>query len=135
MRADDAPAYHPAATQIAKHCLTQLENTGQPGSITTTLHVLTLLKDIAHQLPKTHVKSVCEALLRIMTLNNVLITSCCLQTFHSLFVSRPPEAVLPSHLNAQIINALYDYQPALSDTQPTLAWLAVMQEAHCNLVS
>ncbi|XP_043269034.1 RRP12-like protein [Venturia canescens] len=135
MRADDAPAYHPAATQIAKHCLAQLENSGQPGSLTTTLHVLTLLKDIAHQLPKTHVKSVCEALLRIMTLNNVLVTSCCLQTLHSLFVSRPLEAVLPSQLNAQIINALYDYQPAPGDTQPTLAWLAVMQEAHCNLVA
>lgn len=69
-----------------------------------------------------------------MTLNNVLITSCCLQTFHSLFVMRPSESTLPSNLNAQIINALYDYQPAPGDTQPTLAWLAVMQEAHCNLV-
>lgn len=134
MREDNPPDYHPAAAQIAKHCLTQLESTGQPCNVTTTLHILTLLKDIAHQLPKSYVKSVCEALLRIMALNNVLVTSCCLQTLHSLFVSRPPETVLPSQLNAQIINALYDYQPAPGDTQPTLAWLAVMQEAHCNLV-
>ena len=68
-----------------------------------------------------------------MTLNNVLVTSCCLQTLHGLFVSRPSEAILPSELNAQIINALYDYQPAPRDTQPTLAWLAVMQEAYSNL--
>ncbi|KAK0081235.1 hypothetical protein PV325_012542 [Microctonus aethiopoides] len=131
---NNPPAYHPAAPHIAKHCLGQFENAGQPGTITTTLHVLTLLKDIVHQLPKSHVKSICEGLLRIMTLNNPLITSCCLQTFHSLFVSRPPETVLPPQLNAQIINALYDYQPAPGDTQPTLAWLAVMQEAHSNLV-
>ncbi|XP_011315321.1 RRP12-like protein [Fopius arisanus] len=135
MRTDNPPAYHPAAHQVAKHCLHQLENAGQPGTTTTTLHILTLLKDIAHQLPKSHVKSICEGLLRIMTLNNPLVTSCCLQTFHSLFISKPPESVLPSQLNAQIINALYDYQPAPGDTQPTLAWLAVMQEAHCNLAS
>ncbi|XP_015121144.1 RRP12-like protein [Diachasma alloeum] len=135
MRTDSPPAYHPAAPQVAKHCLHQFENAGQPGTITTTLHILTLLKDIAHQLPKNYVKSICEGLLRIMTLNNPLVTSCCLQTLHSLFVSKPPESVLPSQLNAQIINALYDYQPAPGDTQPTLAWLAVMQEAHCNLVN
>lgn len=70
-----------------------------------------------------------------MTLNNVLVTSCCFQTFHGLFISKPSESVLPSQLNAQIINALYDYQPAPSDTQPTLAWLTVMQEAYANLAS
>lgn len=68
-----------------------------------------------------------------MTLNNVLVTSCCLQTLHGLFISKPTEAILPAQLNAQIVNALYDYQPAPGDTQPTLAWLAVMQEAYCNL--
>lgn len=68
-----------------------------------------------------------------MTLNNVLVTSCCFQTFHGLFISKPSESVLPPQLNAQIINALYDYQPASTDTQPTLAWLTVMQEAYTNL--
>lgn len=75
----------------------------------------------------------CERLLEIMTLPNVLVTSCCLQTLHGLFISRPTESVLPAQLNAQIINALYDYQPAPGDSQPTLAWLAVMQEAFHNL--
>ncbi|XP_008545740.1 RRP12-like protein [Microplitis demolitor] len=134
MKAENPPAYHPAAPEVAKHCLKQFEDAGKPGTITSTLHILTLLKDIIHQLPKSYVKSICEGLLRIMTLNNVLVTSCCLQTFHSLFISRPTEAILPPELNAQIINALYDYQPAPGDTQPTLAWLAVMQEAHANLV-
>ena len=134
MRAENPPPCHPAATQVAKHCLARLENIGQPGSLTTALHVLTMLKDIAHQLPKSQVKSVCEAILRIMTINQPLVTSCCLQTLHSLFVSYPPESVLPAQLNAQIINALYDYQPSPGDIKPTLGWLAVMQEAHINLV-
>lgn len=78
-------------------------------------------------------QTICEMLLKIMTLKNVLLTSCCFQTFHGLFVSRPTEAILPAQRNAQIITALYDYQPPATDTQPTLAWLAVMQEAHLNL--
>ncbi|XP_058797316.1 RRP12-like protein [Phymastichus coffea] len=133
MRTDNPPTNHPAASLIAKHCIQQLQAAGQPGHMTTTLHLLTLLKDIVHQLPKCDVKSLCEVLLSIMLMKDILVTSCCLQTMHSLFISKPSEAILPSQLNAQIINALYEHQPARGDTQPTLAWLAVMQEAHCNL--
>lgn len=68
-----------------------------------------------------------------MTLGNILVTSCCMQTLHSLFVSRPPSSSLPPERNAQLIVALFDYQPAPSDTQQTLAWLAVLQEAYINL--
>lgn len=133
MKSEKPPTYHPAAGQVATHCITQLNAACEPGGITTILHTLTLLKDIIHQLPKSHIKTICEGLLKIMTLKNVLITSCCLQTLHGLFVSRPSEAILPAQRNAQIITALYDYQPSATDTQPMLAWLAVMQEAHCNL--
>lgn len=134
MKDDDPPAHHPAASQVAEHCHSNLDNFNKPGGITTTLHVLTLLKDLLHQFPSRFVKSICEKLLKIMTMNDLLVKSCSLQTFHSLFVSQPDENILPAVLNAQIINALYDYQPSIGDTQPTLAWLAVMQEAHCNLV-
>lgn len=134
MRSENPPAYHPAAPQVAKHCVNQLNAACEPGGITSILHTLTLLKDIIHQLPKSYVKTICEGLLSIMGLKNVLVTSCCLQTLHGLFVSRPSETTLPSQRNAQIITALYDYQPPANDAQPTLAWLAVMQEAHCNLV-
>ncbi|EZA47728.1 RRP12-like protein [Ooceraea biroi] len=134
-RGENPPSLHPAAGQIATYCITQLDSACKPGSpLTTTLHTLTLLKDIMHQLPKSHVKTTCERILSIMTLKNVLVTSCCLQTLHGLFVSRPSETTLPLQRNVDIITALYDYQPPVSDTQPTLAWLAVMQEAHCNLV-
>lgn len=68
-----------------------------------------------------------------MTLNNVLVTSCGMQALHALFVAHPSNVILPPSLNGQLISALYDYQPPVSDAQPTLAWLAVMQEAHINL--
>jgi len=68
-----------------------------------------------------------------MTLGNVLVSSCGMQALHSMFVARPPPSVLPSTLNGQLISVLYEYQPAANDTQPTLAWIAVMQEAYLNL--
>nr|XP_003701407.1 PREDICTED: RRP12-like protein [Megachile rotundata] len=133
MKNSNAPPYHPAAPLIAKCCIGQLELSSDSGGITNVLHVLTLLKDILHQLPRAQVKAICESLLNLMTLKNVLVTSCCLQTFHGLFVSRPSETTLPVKRNGQIITALYDFQPPATDTQPTLAWLIVMQEAHLNL--
>lgn len=133
MKSEKPPMHHPAAAYIATHCIAQLKTIDEPRGLTTILHTLTLLKDVTHLFPKSQIKTICESMLQIMTLQNVLITSCCLQTLHGLFISRPSEATLPSEMNGQIINALYDYQPPMSDTQPTLAWLAVMQEAHCNL--
>lgn len=56
MRSENPPPYHPAASQVAKYCTSQLYTAGEPGGITTVLHTLALLKDIVHQLPKSHVK-------------------------------------------------------------------------------
>ncbi|XP_020293878.1 RRP12-like protein [Pseudomyrmex gracilis] len=136
-KSENPPTYHPAAGQVATYCIAQLDAACGPGSsqgVATILHTLTLLRDTLHLLQKSHVKTICERLLSIMTLKNVLITSCCLQTLHGLFASRPSEATLPTQRNADIIRALYDYQPSATDTQPTLAWLTVMREAHCNLI-
>lgn len=66
-----------------------------------------------------------------MTLNYPVVTSWGLQVLHALFSSQT--AVVPAKLNAQLISALYEYQPAISDVQPTLAWVAVMQQAHVHL--
>ncbi|XP_017799417.1 PREDICTED: RRP12-like protein [Habropoda laboriosa] len=133
MKGDDPPQHHPAAPHIAKYCSSHLQLDSEPGGITSALHILTLLKDIIHLLPRPNVKIICESLLNIMTLKNMLITSCCLQTLHGLFVSRPLETTLPGLRNGQLITALYDFQPPPTDAQPTLAWLTVMQEAHLNL--
>lgn len=125
---------HPAAPHVAKFCVRSLENSvGSIASQTALLHTLYLVKETIATFPKQNVKMVCETVLKVMTLNNVLVTSCGMQALHSLFVARPSAAVLPPVLNGQLISALYDYQPPVTDTQPTLAWLAVMQEAHINL--
>lgn len=69
-----------------------------------------------------------------MTLGNVIVISNGLQTLHALFSSHPcPLNTCTPQLNAQLINALYDYQPPSSDSQPTLAWLTTLQAAFGNL--
>nr|CAH7732826.1 unnamed protein product [Callosobruchus chinensis] len=98
---------------------------------TTILHTLGLMKDIITKFSKSHIKVCCEAILRLMALNYPIVTSCGLQVLHSLFSSQT--AVVPAKLNAQLISALYEYQPSISDVQPTLAWVAVMQQAHVHL--
>ncbi|KAJ8983810.1 hypothetical protein NQ317_008936 [Molorchus minor] len=98
---------------------------------TTILHTLGVLKDTICHFSKRHIKKCCEAILRLMTLNYPIVTSCGMQVLHSLFSSQ--KAVIPAKLNAQLISALYEYQPATSDVQPTLAWVAVMQQAHVHL--
>nr|XP_006820689.1 PREDICTED: RRP12-like protein-like [Saccoglossus kowalevskii] len=128
-----APPYHPAASSTAKFCIQQIEETGGAGEPRATLHVLGLLKDILGVFPQTSLRATCETLLRVMTLSNVLITSCAMQALHGMFMSKPKSSSLPADLNAQLINALYDYQPNENDVQPILAWLAVMQTALCNL--
>ncbi|KAJ8685997.1 hypothetical protein QAD02_021790, partial [Eretmocerus hayati] len=134
MEGPNAPDFHPASSRIADFCLTQLNDTEQTGKLANTLHTLNLIRNTAGHFPRSSLKILCEKLLSTMSSNNLLLSSCCLQTLHGLMMSRPKEQALPPQLNAQIINALYDHQPPLGDTQPTLAWLAVMQEAHCNLV-
>ncbi len=47
--------------------------------------------------------------------------------FHQLFEAQNNN--LNSELNAQIINALYDYQPGENDPQQLIAWMAVMESA------
>ncbi|KAH0623825.1 hypothetical protein JD844_006974 [Phrynosoma platyrhinos] len=130
---DGAPLHHPAAYSTAKFCVQEIEKAGGAKEATTTLHVLTLLRDLLSCLPAQSVKSCCETLLRVMTLSHVLVTACAMKAFHSLFVAQPASSCLPPELNAQIIMALYDYVPNESDLQPLLAWLAVMERAHVNL--
>ena len=36
-------------------------------------------------------------------------------------------------MNARLIAAMYEFQPAVDDVQPSVAWLTVLQEAYINL--
>ncbi|XP_059755485.1 RRP12-like protein [Balaenoptera ricei] len=134
MFGEKAPAHHPAAMSTAKFCIQEIEKSGGSKEATTTLHMLTLLKDLLPCFPDGLVKSCSETLLRVMTLSHVLVTACAMQAFHSLFHAKPSPGTLPAELNAQIITALYDYVPSENDLQPLLAWLKVMEKAHINLV-
>ncbi|XP_022106693.1 RRP12-like protein [Acanthaster planci] len=133
MIVQDSPPCHPAASATAKFCIQKIESSGGTGEVATTMHVLGLLKDVLSCLPQNSLKSACETILRLMTLSNVLMTSVCMQSLHGMFVAKPKPSILPADLNAQLINALYDYQPGENDVQPTQAWLAVMEAAHTNL--
>ncbi|XP_071441432.1 RRP12-like protein [Hetaerina americana] len=125
---------HPAAGHTAKFCIHEMERVSSLGcGSTSTLHMLGLLKEILPCFPKSQLKASCECILKVMTLGNVLVTSCGMQALHGLFVSRPSGATFPSDLNARLIAALFQYQPPQNDSQPLLAWLVVMQEAYCNL--
>ncbi|XP_026529245.1 RRP12-like protein [Notechis scutatus] len=130
---DGAPPHHPAAISTAKFCIQEIEKSGGAKEATTTLHMLTLLRDLLPYFPAPAVKSCCETLLRVMTLSHVLVTACAMKAFHSLFAAQSSPMCLPAELNAQIIMALYDYVPNENDLQPLLAWLAVMERAHVNL--
>uniref|UniRef100_A0A2K6EW19 Ribosomal RNA processing 12 homolog n=1 Tax=Propithecus coquereli TaxID=379532 RepID=A0A2K6EW19_PROCO len=134
MFGEKAPTHHPAAVSTAKFCIQEIEKSGGSKEATTTLHMLTLLKDLLPCFPEGLVKSCSETLLRVMTLSHVLVTACAMQAFHSLFHAKPSLSTLSAELNAQIITALYDYVPSENDLQPLLAWLKVMEKAHINLV-
>ena len=70
----DCPPQHPAASATAKYCVQQIEETGGTGEATATLHTLELLKEILAVMPRAALKSCCEAILRVMTLSNVVGT-------------------------------------------------------------
>nr|SVE90960.1 EOG090X00E0 [Daphnia sinensis] len=130
---ENAPVLHPVAARTGKYCLTFIEEHGYGSEPSPLLHLLNLLKEILAVLPQSEVKPLCESLLKLMTLNNVLVSSCAMQCFHSMFVCRPRTVTLSADLNARLITALYDYQPSASDTQPLRGWLSVMTQALLNL--
>ncbi|KAL4231185.1 pre-rRNA processing protein [Mactra antiquata] len=129
----NCPSFHPAASMTAKHCIQLIETCGGTGEALDTLHTLSLLKQILPVFSHNNLKSVCETILKVMTLSNVMVTAGAMQALHGLFSSKPKSECLPAELNAQIVSAFYDYQPSENDVQPSQAWLAVMERAHVNL--
>ncbi|RZF45774.1 hypothetical protein LSTR_LSTR014526 [Laodelphax striatellus] len=127
---------HPGAAAAADFCCRQIEQNGALNtSITSTLHVLGLLKDIMCTFPKKQLKLACETVLKVMSLGNVVVSSCGLQALHGLFSAAAAPAAaavggLTAELNGQLVNALYSFLPPVSNWQHTQAWLAVMQQAH-----
>lgn len=133
MSQPDAPSRHPAATLTSKFCVQIIEAQGGASEAVDTLHVLSLLQDVLSAFPQNSIKSACETILRVMTVSNPLVIANGMAALYGLFSHHPPASSLPADLNAQIITALYDYQPSENDNQRMPAWLAVMEQAHINL--
>lgn len=62
-----------------------------------------------------------------------MVSAVAMKALHSLVSMDTSLDNFPPELNAKLINALYDFQPSTNDSQPSQAWLAVMQAAHVNL--
>lgn len=122
---------------VAEFAITKLEEhltTTQDEHLHILLYVLSLLSDTMFQFPSpSHTKQACESILSHMTLGNVLVVNGALQTFYSFFMRRPTSEVLSPELNAQLLNALYDYQPNINDEQPLNAWCTALKEGLLSL--
>lgn len=121
--------YHPAASQVGNNCLSILKNTDTSSSNTKTLHLLSFLKEIINKLPENIVKLITNELEKIMEIKDAMLTSCCLQILDKLSTTE----TITSNFSTQFIDNLYDCQPASGDFGATLAWLAALQQAQCNL--
>jgi ribosomal RNA-processing protein 12 len=120
---------HTAAPPTARHCRHVIDRGGE----TATLHVLGMLRECLDNFPTLHVKSLCEAVLKTMTLASTMVRTTCLRTLHGALTSQAGPQGLTSSLTARIISALYDHQPGLEDWQLLQAWLTVMMAAHTRL--
>ncbi|XP_059572993.1 RRP12-like protein isoform X2 [Alligator mississippiensis] len=128
-----SPAYCRAVRVTVKFCAQEIRRAGGTREATAILDVLTLLHDLLPRLPGATMSIYCETLLHIMTLGQMLVMESAMQIFHFLFSAQSSHTCLPVELNAQIIEALYDYLPSESNLQPTVTWLDVMEKAHIHL--
>ncbi|RNA27286.1 RRP12 isoform X2 [Brachionus plicatilis] len=93
----------------------------------TVLHILSLFKYTIHHFDLKQLKSIGECLFGLMISKDLMIISNCYQIFYQLFTSQVNS--LNFDLNAQMINAFYDFEPSENDPQQIIGWLAVMETA------
>ncbi|KAJ2940324.1 hypothetical protein O0L34_g11907 [Tuta absoluta] len=129
------PKLHPASNRVAEYCLSQIKAEALLSGHRPVLHTLTLLRDVLPVFGKDHIKSICEAILSLMTHNNVYIKTCCLHTLHALFSSPRDTCNLSAGLALQLTRALMAARPAASDTGQVLAWSAVLQQAVASVAN
>ncbi|XP_052739088.1 RRP12-like protein [Bicyclus anynana] len=125
-----APKLHPASNRTAEFCLSQIKPEALLSGHRTVLHTLTLLRDVLPVFSKEYIKSLCEAILSLMTHNNVYIKTCCLHTLHALFSAPRDVCNLTAGLAVQLARALMAARPPANDTGQVLAWTAVLQQGY-----
>ncbi|XP_067934576.1 RRP12-like protein [Watersipora subatra] len=133
---------HPAAAVTETFCMTQVQHllnstlvqkSKDAAQCSDIIHTLQLIKNVIGYLPRSSLKSSCEMVLRLMSLNNLVLKGVCLEVLNSLFYSQPPTDRLSPDLNAKIITAMYDFLPHVNDIQMMPAWLLVIENALINL--
>ncbi|KAJ8712879.1 hypothetical protein PYW08_008183 [Mythimna loreyi] len=122
------PKLHPGSNRVAEYCLSQIKAEALLAGHRTVLHTLTMLRDVLPVFSKDYIKSICEAILSLMTHNNVYIKTCCLHTLHALFSSERECCNMTASLAVQLTRALMAARPPANDTGQVLAWAAVLQQ-------
>ncbi|XP_050552720.1 RRP12-like protein [Spodoptera frugiperda] len=129
------PKLHPGSNRVAEFCLSQIKAEALLAGHRTVLHTLTMLRDVLPVFSKDYIKSICEAILSLMTHNNVYIKTCCLHTLHALFSSSKESSNMTASLAVQLTRALMAARPPANDTGQVLAWAAVLQQGFCCLAN
>uniref|UniRef100_A0A131YQ96 Ribosomal RNA-processing protein 12 n=1 Tax=Rhipicephalus appendiculatus TaxID=34631 RepID=A0A131YQ96_RHIAP len=136
MSAPDAPLTHPAVPALVSFCLPVIKSSAATSLPVSTLHIFGFFKLVLHLFPQAEVKATCEAVLQVMEAGHPTVVRCGLVMLQSFFSSRPrPAVTLSPELNAQLVNALYDYKPGVRDHKLYDVWLVTVQEALANLQS
>jgi ribosomal RNA-processing protein 12 len=125
-------SFHPACSMITDNCKNVIDKGGVETAI---LYVFGLLKECLANLPCQHIKSLCESILKTISLGKFVVKVTAFQCLNGLFVSFVGPQGLTAQLNGRLISALYDHQPVVVDVQLMLAWLTVMEKAHLKLLS
>ncbi|XP_026740295.1 RRP12-like protein [Trichoplusia ni] len=129
------PKVHPGSNRVAEYCLSQIKAEALLAGHRTVLHTLTMLRDVLPVFSKDFIKSICEAILSLMTHNNVYIKTCCLHTLHALFSNNKDSSNMTASLAVQLTRALMAARPPANDTGQVLAWAAVLQQAYASLAN
>ncbi|KAL3193137.1 hypothetical protein MRX96_058630 [Rhipicephalus microplus] len=136
MLAPDAPPTHPVVPALSSFCLPIIKSSAAMSFPVSTLHIFGFFKLVLHLFPQAEVKTACEAVLQVMGACHPTVVQCGLVMLQSFFASRPrPAVTLSPQLNAQLVNALYDYKPGVQDPKLLDVWLVTVQEALANLQS
>lgn len=122
---------HPGENRVAKFVMQNLMTENVGNNQTVLLHTVNFLQSVLATFSTENIKMVSERLLSIMSASNILVRTCCFQTFYNVFKSKSKN--LTENLVGKLIAALYEFQPDKNDARQILAWLTVIKESYICL--
>lgn len=121
-------AKHPAENRVADFCMQKFNSENIAHNQTVILHIINFLQSVMPAFSTENLKKVSENLLSIMSSTNLLIRTCCFQTFYFLFNSKSRN--LTELVVGKLISALKEFQPDRNDMRQVLAWLTVIKQGY-----